>query len=120
MKFKLATAVLVGGMLSPLFPFASKAMAGEANPKVEEIIAQIEARRAEKTTAEATAAQERAKQMEERAQNGGMMRGQGGPGGQQGGGPRNRGNGANGGGNRRPGGGNNANPAPPPAPDQAK
>ncbi len=117
MKFKLATAVLVGGMLSP---FASKAMAGDANPKVEEIIAQIEARRGEKTTAEVTAAQERAKLMEERAQNGGMRGQGGGQGGQQGGGMRNRGNG---GGNRKPGGGgNNANPnpTPPPAPEQGK
>lgn len=88
MKFRMATLVLVGGMLSPL---ASKVHAADPNPQVEAILAQIDARRAEKLAAEVTSAQERVKQMEERPQNGGMRNNR--PGG--------------GGGNRKPGGGNN-------------
>lgn len=83
MKTKLAALVLIGGLLAPL------ALAADANPKVEDIIAQIDARRAEKLASESKAAQERAKQMEERGTN---WRGNGGGGGM---------------GGRRNGGGNN-------------
>jgi hypothetical protein len=73
-KLKIGMLIFAGGLLLPV------AKAADPNPKVEEIIAQIAARRGEKLTAEATAAQTRAKQMEER----GTQPGMGGGGGNRG------------------------------------